>query len=1168
MLNTEPGSMRRRMVRAIVVAALSLAVLPLCAATYGPWNAEVLQGGTGLDVPIPQQATVLGAGASWSAYAWVYPGEASQTKQLLAGLGDPAGAARYFLIDHGRLGFWWGASASTSSRAAMSAGHWHFVAAVSDGAGFSLYLDGKRVASATTAPVAVAAKMAIAPVAPWPGADHFGGKVAGFTVQDGVLDSGQLAAMAKRPPDPRLTRFTDASPHWPVQTTQMAGQVVPQPPSTLPRSRAPFSAPSGSAPAERPALQPDGPRQWELGRWQLASATELDGAAGAAISLPGYAAGKSWMKATVPGTVLTTLIDRGVYPDPAYGLNNMAIPESLHQHDWWYRTTFALPVDLAGRPLQLTFDGINYAAEVWINGQRAGQVVGAFIRGRFDVTKLLKPGKDNAIAVRVSPPPNPGVPHEQSLAAGPGPNGGMEALDGPTFIANEGWDWIPAIRDRDTGLWQKVVLSAAGPVRVGDTHVVTRLPDADHHQAEIDVDVPLENTGTTPVQGQLRITFGDVVVDKAVTVPVGGTTVKLRPDEFPALRMRHPHLWWPNGYGEPYLYEMRVSFATDGKTSDQSRFRFGIRQISYELSLFDSRGSLRRVLVTPDMTRTVGERLVDVSHDGIRETPDAWAYSLLPAAEHSPAVTDLADKRLAPYLILRVNGVRIAVKGGSWGTDDFLKRISRERLEPYFRLQRDAHVNVVRNWVGQSTEPVFYDLADEYGLLVFNDFWQSTQDYNLEPQDDALFLRNAADTIKRYRNHPSVALWFGRNEGVPQPLLNRRLDKLIADLDGTRLYMPSSNRINLWNSGPYSYQPPAAYFTTLAKGFAVEVGTPSFPTLEAFQAMMPAADQWPISDDWAYHDWHQSGNGDVGSFMAAMRTEFGQATSLADFERKAQMMNYVSYRAIFEGLNAGLWTHNSGRLLWMSHPAWPSITWQIYSSDYDTHASYYGVKEASEPVHVQMNLPDHRIVVVNNTAAPLHGLTVSAHVLAPDGTGHRELATATATLDAPATAVTPVTMAAVDVGRLLDEHPLVFVQLQLRDADGKLVSRNFYWVAHEPADLRKLGDLPEVSLDVRARRDVDGGLRVSVRNPSPHVALGTKLTVLDAHGQRVLPAYYSGNYLNLAPGETREITIVGDTASALDGAANMDVRGWNVRHRSVPFGTRDPAPPASSTSDQ
>jgi hypothetical protein len=245
----------------------------------------------------------------------------------------------------------------------------------------------------------------------------------------------------------------------------------------------------------------------------------------------------------------------------------------------------------------------------------------------------------------------------------------------------------------------------------------------------------------------------------------------------------------------------------------------------------------------------------------------------------------------------------------------------------------------------------------------------------------------------------------------------------------------------------------------------------------------------------------------------------------------------------------------------MSHPAWPSTTWQIYSSDYDTQASYYGVKEASEPVHVQMNLPDHRIVVVNNTAAPLHGLTVSAHVFAPDGEGHGELASGTATLDAPAVAVTPVTMATADIGRLSSEHGLVFVQLQLHDAGGKLVSRNFYWVAHEPADLQKLGDLPQVGLDVRAQRDA-GGIRVAVHNPSPQAALSTRLTLVDAHGQRVLPAYYSGNYLNLAPGETREITITGDDPPALDGAAKVEVRGWNVHEQSVPLQARKPTIPA------
>jgi beta-galactosidase/beta-glucuronidase len=1142
----------RRAFFALFMTALSF---PALAATYGPMNVWVLQGGVGLTAPLPEQAAVIRADADWTMYAWVFPTDIASSQQLLAGMGDPLKASRYFVLDHGRFGFqsgapWSGVSPALLSKASLAPHRWQFIAAVCRHDRVALYLDGSQVAEASVTPSLIAPQMTVAPDAqPWDGAVHFGGKVADFTVQDQAIDSAQLVAMAKHAPDPALIRFTDASQAWPVQTRQSIGMAAPQAASTLPVSRAPFSQPVQHAADQQAALMPDGADRWQLGRWLLASATRLDDANGARLSAPEYLPGSAWMRATVPGTVLTTLVDRGVYPDPAYGLNNMAIPESLNKHDWWYRTAFDLPADAQGRHWRLTFNGINYAAEVWVNGQRVGDVQGAFIRGRFDVTQLLHAGGRNAIAVRVSPPPHPGIAHEQSLAAGPGPNGGMQTMDGPTFFATEGWDWIPAIRDRNTGLWQDVVLSAAGDVRIGDTQVITRLAGANKDHADIDVDVPLTNAGTSPVAGRVTVSFGTVTVAKEVVVPPGGTMVMLRPSEFPQLALSHPHLWWPNGYGDPYLYDMQVQFEANGKLSDHQQFHFGIRQISYELSLFDQQGHLRRVLLTPDLIAQPGQRLMDVSHRAIRQTPTGWAYSLQPDAEHSPAVSALADARLTPYLVIRVNGVRIAIKGGSWGMDDLLKRISRERLEPYFRLQREAHLNAVRNWTGQNTEPVFYDLADKYGLLVLNDFWQSTENYNFEPQDDELFLRNAADTIRRYRNHPSIALWFGRNEGVPQPSLNERLDQLLAQLDGTRIYMPSSNGINLWGSGPYKYQPDEAYFTTLSKGFAVEVGTPSFPTLEAFKAMMPTADQWPISDDWAYHDWHQSDNGDVHGFMAAMHTEFGDAANLADFERKAQMLNYGSYRAIFEGLNAHLWTQNSGRLLWMSHPAWPSTTWQIYSHDYDTHAAYYGVKEASEPVHVQMNLPDHDVVVVNDTTTALPGVAVDMRLYAVDG---HALGESRAYVDAAAVSVTPANLST-NLAQLLQARGVVLVQLQMHGADGTLLSRNFYWLSRELKDLQQLDSMPKAALDVHAQRGADGRVRVSLHNGAAAAALSTKLTLVDAQGHRVLPAYYSDNYVNLAPRESRDIDIEGITAAALKDAAKVEVRGWNVPDQSVPL---------------
>ncbi|WP_126946588.1 LamG-like jellyroll fold domain-containing protein [Xanthomonas sp. BRIP62409] len=1117
---------------------------PVDVRSTGPYDVRVLAGGMGLSKKLAADAPLLAADADWSVSGWVRPWRANAGPALIAGLGDAKSAGRYFAIDNGRLAFVQGADTVLRSKQALPAGTWTQVAAVAKAGRLTLYANGRQVASGAVRQSAVAPVLMFGPrEQPAAYTQHFGGEIAGFLAHAAALDAPAIAQLAAKAPDQALQRFEDASPAWQVQVKQMAGQVAPQPPATLPRSAAAFSAPVAKPVQPTPALQPLDAAAWRVGAWELAAAPELGQATGASLSRGDDSGGAAaWHAATVPGTVLTTLVDRGVYPDPDIGLNNMAIPESLSRQDWWYRSRFDLPAAAQGKRLELLFNGINYAGEVWVNGTQVGRTRGAFARGRFDVSKQLKAGR-NIIAVRVSPPPHPGIAHEQSMTAGVGENGGVQALDGPTFIASEGWDWIPAVRDRNAGLWQDVQLHATGPLALGDTRVVTTRLAPDHRRAELEISVPLRNDSAAAVQGTLQLAIGDVRIQRQVNVPAGGTTLTLSAADTPQLVIANPRLWWPNGYGEPALYTLQASVEVAGTPSDTQQLRFGIREVGYELSLFDQDGALRRVLVDFNKARQRGERIVDARHSAIRPVPGGDAQSFYPGAQASPAVTPLSDDALAPYLAIRINGVRIAVKGGNWGMDDWRKRVSRERLEPYFRLQRDAHFNVVRNWVGQNTEASFFELADEYGMLVLNDFWQSTQNYNMEPADAALFLDNAAEVIKRFRNHPSIVLWFGRNEGVPAPILNEGLDALVAELDGTRWYTGSSNQVNLQGSGPYNYREPVGYFNALAQGFSVEVGTPSFSTLESFKASVPAAqDQWPISDAWAYHDWHQSGNGDTASFMRSLTDKLGAPTSLEDFERKAQLLNYDTHRAIFEGFNAQLWTKNSGRLLWMSHPAWPSNMWQIYSHDYDTHAAYYGVRNAAEMLHVQMNLPGHDVVVVNNASAPVRGLRVRAEVYSSDGAllQQREQAVdaAPVAVSAPVLQLAPL---------LKDTNGLGFVRLQLLDRDAVVRSRNFYWVARDAAAMRGLDALAAVpvQLSTQLQEGAEPVLRATVRNASQQVALNTKLTLVDAQGQRILPAYYSDNYLSLVPGEQREVEIRGPSAASLRNAT-LQVRGWNV----------------------
>jgi hypothetical protein len=1159
----------------ISIGVMATAVRANCQASvtndppfYGPFNAVFLPDGDGLKKPLVKTDSVLRADSPWSLYGWVKPAEALKTTSLIAGFGDPTEEfSRYLALDGAHVILWIGKDNGLSGSAALAPGKWHFLAATFNGEEFRLYSDGSQVASGKLDLGSVSPVLLMAPPSsPSQNWRHFGGSIASLTLVRRALSGDEVKQLSQTPTDFSSIEFEEGSKPWPVQTRAQAGYRAPQDPATMPRSKAPFSAPVAKTPTAQEILQPTGENQWTLAAgWHMIPAPKIN-ADGSAISLTTFNA-KDWMSATVPGTVLTTMVDRGVYPDPDYGLNNLAIPESLNKQDYWYRIEFHAPKAVAGRRLTLTFEGINYEARVWLNGQQLGSITGAFIRGAFDVSGIVKPDVANVLAVRVSPPPHPGIPQEQSVKGGPGENGGIMCLDGPTFLATEGWDWIPAVRDRDTGIWQPVILTATSAVKIGDPQVVTSLPLPDTTHADIEITVPLENVSNSQVSGTLKASFGDTVVTREVTLVPGKTSVKLAPSEFAQLKVQHPRLWWPNGYGKPDLYALHLTFSDGNSESDSKQLRFGIREVTYELSLLDGAGHLRRLEYSPTTARLKPEPVVDVRHEGMREIPAAdpfppsfppewrdgwksWVASLAPGGELSPSVKMLDDTKTSPYLVIKVNGVRIAARGGNWGMDDSRKRVSREHLEPFFRLHRDANLNMIRNWVGQSTEQTFYDLADEYGLMVWNDFWESTQNYNVEAQDPALFLENARDTILRFRNHPSIVVWCGRNEGVPQPVINEGLINLIDSLDGTRYYFPSSNQVNLQNSGPYKYMDPSLYYTALNHGFSVETGTPSFSTLESFRAWIPKEDQWPIGDAWAYHDWHQSGNGDMAPFMAQMQAEFGAPASLEDFERKAQMLDYVDHRAIFEGMNAHLWAPNSGRLLWMTQPAWPSNTWQILNADYDTQSSFYAVKKACEPLHVQLDLSNYNVAIGNTTNNPQSALLLSASVYSLE---NKLLLHKEEKRDAAADALTDGFK--LDLAPLLASETIVFVNLELRNSSGEVLSRNFYWLGADNASYRRLNRLPAASLSVEAKSTRAGDnirVRVELRNTGPTASLATKLTLLNAaDGSRILPAYYSDNYLSLLPGESREIEIEYPAKSA-SGPAQVSLRGWNLAKQMVP----------------
>ncbi len=951
--------------------------------------------------------------------------------------------------------------------------------------------------------------------------------------------------------------------------------------------------------------------------WLLREATRVR-ESGDVLSKQDYAP-KGWYRATVPGTVLTTLVNEGVYPEPLYGTNNLLIPESLNKTQFWYRKSFNLPAEFAGKEVWLNLDGINYAAELWLNGRHLGHMQGAFKRAKYNITRLARPDEPNILALKISPPPHPGIPHEQTLTE-VGQNGGALGEDSPTFVASIGWDWMPAIRDRNIGIWQEVYLTETGPLVVENPHVVTDLPLPDTSKADLHITAEVRNVTNKPLLGTLEGRIEGITFQRSVTVGPNKTTlVTFDKNDFPQLTMHHPRLWWPNGYGEQALYHLDLEMKVHGRISSNQRVRFGVREMSYQERHMETILDIPFASTSARYVRMYGVKRATHWGFSIWELgvygKDTGATNL---ALHKPATSSsVQDDGLPPenafdgdlgtrwssapsepewlmvdlgaiqaidkvhveweaaystdYIIqtsldgldwqdtshvsgtqydlqVSVNGQRIMCKGGNWGMDEAMKRNTRERYEAQIRLHKEANLTMIRNWVGQTDDEDFYDLCDENGLLIWDDFWLANPVDGPNPANPDLFLDNARDKIKRYRNHPSVALWCGRNEGRPPAIINQGLEAAIQELDGTRRYQPTSNAEGVNGGGPYGYNPPEWYYENRARGFSTEVGLPSIPTVESVKRMMPAQDWWPMSQSWGYHDF-TSGASRCVDYAGIMATRYGEAKGLEDFCRKGQMINYETHRAVFEAWNHILWNDGSGVLLWMSNPAQPSFVWQIYDYYLEPNASFFGAKKAAEPLHIQLNLHDQSVYVINNKLRPVHDLKAQAWVYDLDGKLRVHQSN---TVSPAANAFTKC----FDLKLPTSISKVYFVKLILRDQDNQILSDNFYWRAIDNTDFTSLDTLPPVRLGAVART-FDAGkeydVRAMVRNPSPTVAVAIRLKMLrSVSGTRILPAYYDDNYFSLLPGESREVSIRFSERDLGNEEPRLALEGWNVVPQNIP----------------
>src|SRR6202045_628576 len=834
--------------------------------------------------------------------------------------------------------------------------------------------------------------------------------------------------------------------------------------------------------------------------WQIQSSCKVK-AVGEQISLVGFDA-KGWHKAEVPATVVGALVTDKTYPDPNYGTNlksfpgmnysdknlfaNQEMPDgSPFRCSWSYRREFTRPAEEAKKIEWLNFLGINYRANIWINGQKvadANDVPGTYRSFEFNVSKFLNRGKANVLAVEVFAP-------------------GKDDL-GITWV-----DWNPTPPDKDMGIWKEVFLTSSGSVAVRNPFVASRL-DAEYKTAELTISGEVRNVSNEAVKGVLRAEVEGIELQQNVELTGGESkSVKFTPEQFAKLKLANPRLGWPYQMGTPHLYTANLSFEIGKQVSDAASATFGIREVTSELT----------------------------------------------------------DKG---HLLFKVNGRKVLIRGAAWAPD-LLFRWSSARLDADLAYVRDMGMNTIR-LEGRLDRDEFFDKTDRLGILVMPgwtccDAWERWNDWKND--QNSIAVASLRDQITRLRNHPSVFVWLNGSDNPPPA----NVEKIYLDIE-KELQWPNpiissaseqkaaaSGESGVKMTGPYEYVPPVYWLADTQAGGAYGYNTetspgPAIPTRESLEKFIPKDHLWPIDEVWNYHAGGERFT-TVNVFTDGLNRRYGQASSLEDYERKAQAMTYDGQRAMFEAYARNKYT-STGVIQWMLNNAWPSLIWHLYDYYLAPAGGYFGTKKACETVHVQYSYDDNSVAVVNSSYEALQGVKVSAKLYNLDA---KEKGSQEGTMNVARDSSTK----AFDLPRVEGLTTTYFLRLQLHDAAAKRLSDNFYWLSTKPdvldwkhkqdtvytpqaefGDLSGLNKLPQVRLDVKLAKEEQKsktGIRVSVRNPGGSVAFMVHLRVSKSKdGADVTPIFWSDNYFSLLPGEQREIIAHYDPIDLDDKAAVLE----------------------------
>ncbi len=851
----------------------------------------------------------------------------------------------------------------------------------------------------------------------------------------------------------------------------------------------------GNSQSEKPgAGAPDSYGVMELAQgWEIQSSAKCT-EKGAVIAATGMNTG-GWYKTNLPATVLAALVKNGVYKDIYFSKNLEKIPAEPFKHSWWYRKEFSLHKKT---PARLIFEGINYRANVWLNGKQiavAEKMVGPYGMFDFDVSAAAVIGK-NVLAVEIFPPKK-----------------------GDLTI---GWvDWNPLPPDNNMGLWRAVKIKQSGHVSMDHIYVRSKVNTDTLKEAALTITAGLKNYAGKEISGEVKGRIENISFTKAYTLKAGESrTIAIEPAEYKQLSIKNPRLWWPNNLGEPNLYRLEMSVSVKEGTgvtvSDGGSVRFGIREVA--------------------------DYMNEEGHRGYK-----------------------------------VNGKKVLIRGAAW-VDDMLLADEAEKVDAQMRYVKHMNLNTIRLEGFWGNSRAIFDRADEYGIMIMIGLscqWE-WEEYCGRPaikymsvtseEDIQRQAEGYGDQVTWLRNHPSIFVWVYGSDKLPSPEFEKRLNTYVKAADDTRPILGAckykvfldkhdlkvkdefefqtseiSGPTGVKMLGAWEYEPPVYWFIDKeyggAYGFNTETGPgPQPPPLESLKKMIPEEHLWPINDYWDYHCGRNEFN-TLKRYVNAFDKRYGKAAGVEEFAFNAQIANYEAMRPMFEAF--GVNKHNAtGVIGWMLNSAWPEMYWQLFDYYLMPSGAFYATRKACQPLNLVYNYGDKQVYLVNETHEAREGLTAEIKVLDLDSKVLLEKEPAVKVGENTGTKI-------FDLSGLENLTDVYFVSLKLKDATGKMVADNFYWLSKKEdtldkkktiwlytpqkdyADftaLKKMAPV-EIKTNVHFGEEAKGktrSVKVELTNPTDKLAFFIELKVVgDKDGETILPVFWSDNYVSLPPGETR-----------------------------------------------